>query len=79
MNHRVEEIDDESHDHRHQHVHGHVPFLASLLVAVAAGSRCRLGLDHALRKEYQSGKQAEESNQQEEHEHDRKHVASLRS
>jgi hypothetical protein len=48
-------------------------------MAVAAGSRCRLGLDHALRKEYQSGKQTEETNQEEEHEHDRKHFAPLGS
>ena len=70
MDHCVEKIDDESDDDREQHVQGHVPFLA---VAVATGSRRRLGHDHALRKEYQCNKQAEESNQEEDHEDGHKH------
>jgi hypothetical protein len=76
MDHRVEEIDDESDDQRQQHVQGHVP-VPSSLVAVVAGSRFRFGPDHALRKENQSGQQAKEANQEKKHEDDRKHFAPL--
>jgi hypothetical protein len=40
-------------------------------------SRRRIGRDHALRKKYHSGKQGEDSNQEEKHEHDLKHVTPL--
>jgi hypothetical protein len=43
-------------------------------VEVAAGSRFRFGFDHALRKEDQSDKQAEETNKEKKHEDDLKHL-----
>jgi hypothetical protein len=48
-------------------------FCFSLADQVAAGSRCRVGFDHAFRKEYQAGEQAVESNQEQKHDGDRKH------
>jgi hypothetical protein len=44
----------------------------SSLIAAAGDSRRRVGLDHALREEYQPGEETEESNQEEEH--DLEHV-----
>src|SRR5664279_1222686 len=48
-------------------------FCFSLAGQVAAGSGCRVGFDHAFRKEYQAGEQAVESSQQQKHDGDRKH------
>jgi len=61
MNDRVEEVNDENDDRSQQHIQGHI---YSLLAGwIATGSRCRVRLDHAFRKEYKAGKQAVESDQ----------------